>query len=97
MQSLGFRRDGDACTVINALANATFSGDDYQCKASFTEYDSGLCVAVVTPANAQVRGDRWTCNLGYDRTESDSYRRINLPGFAIILSVLQRYEGHPDT
>ena len=75
--NLGFRRDGDAFTVINTLANATFTGDDYQCNASFTEYDNGLCVAAVTPANAQVRGDGWTCNLGYDRTESDSYRRIN--------------------
>ena len=74
--NLVFRRDGDASTVINALANATFSVDDYQCNASFTEYDNRLCVAVVAQANAQVRGDKWNCNLGSDRTESDSYRRI---------------------
>ena len=75
--NLGFRRDGDNSTVINALANATFSGDDYQCNASFTEYDNGLCLAVVALANAQVRGYGWICDMAYVRTKSDSCCRIN--------------------
>ena len=77
MYNLGFRRDGDTCTVITGLANATVRGDDYQCNAGLMEDDNGLCVAVVAPANATVRGDGWTCNPGYARTESDSCRRNN--------------------
>ena len=55
--NLGFRRDGDACSVITAPANATVLGDDYQCNAGFTEDDNGVRVAEVVPTIAKVRGD----------------------------------------
>ena len=77
MYNLGFRRDGDACSVITAPANATVGGDDYQRNAGFTEDDNGLCIAVVATAYTKVRGEGWTFNPVDARTESDSCRRIN--------------------
>ncbi len=87
--TIGYRVDGNTCSVIdlpqNAYATGRAYGSGWACKRGFTETSGMTCEPIPVPENAYLRssGVDWECARGY-RQERDTCVKIVVPEHAFL-------------